>query len=159
MDRAITEARWQRPLSGDEKPTIIVVVMEGVERLVPDDPLNADRQAIQRWQDEGNAIADPPPAPAVVPEQISDVQFFQQLAIQGDITHDEAEAAVSTGAIPQRLVAAIAQLPSEQQFGARMKLKGAVTFNRHSPLTELLAQLLDKSAADVDAIWQAASAL
>jgi hypothetical protein len=155
MDRNVSSAQWC-----DSSHASLMAEIDGVMLGIPNDPRNADRQAIQRWEDKGNTIAEPsaPSAPSA-PEQISDVQFFQQLALQNEITQDEAEAAVSTGAIPQRIADAITHLPADEQFGARMKLKGAVVFNRHSQVTELLATLLGKSDAEVDAIWTAASAL
>lgn len=72
---------------------------------------------------------------------ISDRQFFQQLAIDGEITEEEAEAAVATGTIPATLMALVEMLPTERQFGARMMLKGATVIESNHPLTNLIAQL------------------
>ena len=106
-----------------------------------------------------------PPAPTVpltplVPEVISDRQFFQQLAIQGVIQQSDALAAVRTGVIPTLLQTFINSLPSgDQQFQAEMFLGGATQFMRHHPMTLVLAQGMGWTDAQLDALWTAASAL
>lgn len=99
-----------------------------------------------------------PPAP-LVPVAISDRQFFQQLAVMGAITQDEAIAAVATGTIPATLDGFVATLPQEQQFAARMLLKGATVFERNHPMTQLLAQGMGWTAEQLDALWTAAAVL
>jgi len=78
-----------------------------------------------------------PPASIIV----SDRQFFQALAMGGKITEAEAEAAVATGTIPADMAALVDQLPADQQFNARMLLKGATTFRSDHPLSDMLAGL------------------
>ena len=78
-----------------------------------------------------------PPASIIV----SDRQFFQALAMGGKITEAEAEAAVATGTIPSDMAALVDQLPPDQQFTARMLLKGATTFRSDHPLSDMLADL------------------
>lgn len=78
-----------------------------------------------------------PPASIIV----SDRQFFQALAMGGKITEAEAEAAVATGTIPADMAALVDQLPADQQFTARMLLKGATTFRSDHPLADMLAGL------------------
>lgn len=78
-----------------------------------------------------------PPASIIV----SDRQFFQALAMGGKITEAEAEAAVATGTIPADMAALVDQLPPDQQFTARMLLKGATTFRSDHPLSDMLADL------------------
>lgn len=90
---------------------------------------------------------------------ISDRQFFQQLALSGIISEAEAEAAVATGTIPAAMLALVDALPSEQRFGARMMLKGAVEFRRDHPLTNALAAMYGWSNEQVDALFEAAAAL
>jgi hypothetical protein len=99
-----------------------------------------------------------PPAPPV-PTDISDRQFFQQLAIAGIITPPEAIAAVATGTIPAALKALVDQLPADQMFGAVMLLSGAVSFSRTHPLTEAIGVAYGMTAAQIDALWTAASKL
>jgi hypothetical protein len=94
-----------------------------------------------------------------VPDVISDRQFFQQLAIDGDITQDEALAAVQTGTLPDKLAAVIAALPASQQFAAKMLCCGATEFRRSNPVVSVLGQALGKDAAALDAIWIAAAVL
>lgn len=90
---------------------------------------------------------------------ISDRQFFQALALNDLITQDEAEAAVATGTIPAAMAALVEQLPAEQQFGARMLLKGATAFRSDHPLTDALAALYAWSPEQKLALFQAASQL
>lgn len=114
------------------------------------------------WVMDGGKLVAPPEPPALppsVPEFISDRQFFQQLASDGDITEDEALAAVMTGTMPKKLTDAIASLPAEQQFPAKMLVCGATQFERSNPMVPGLGQALGKSATDLDAIWTAAAKL
>lgn len=101
----------------------------------------------------------PEPSPPEPPAIISDRQFFQQLAVMGQITEDEALAAVMTGAIPAALEAFIGTLPPEQQFPARMLLSGATTFDRFHPMTALLAQGMGWTQQQIEQLWAAASLL
>lgn len=94
-----------------------------------------------------------------VPEEISDRQFFQQLALMQVITQPEAIAAVKTGDIPAALQTFINTLPSDQQFAATMAVSGAVVFHRDHPLTKMLAAGMGWTAQQVDNLWRAASEL
>lgn len=127
--------------------------------FVPADRGNADWQLFQAWQASGG-VPDPyEPPPAPVPASISDRQFFQQLAVQGIITQDEALAAVKTGAIPVALQQLINGLPAAQQFGATMIVAGATTFERDHPLTVAIGTAYGWTAAQMDALFQAAAEL
>jgi hypothetical protein len=101
----------------------------------------------------------PAPPPPPVPTEISDRQFFQQLAIAGIITPTEAIAAVATGTIPAALKALVNQLPTDQMFGATMLLSGDVSFSRTHPLTAAIGAAYGMTAAQIDALWTAASKL
>jgi hypothetical protein len=96
-----------------------------------------------------------PPASIIV----SDRQFFQALAMGGKITEAEAEAAVATGTIPADMAALVDQLPADQQFNARMLLKGAVTFRSDHPLSGMLAALYGWSEEQKLDLFQVASQL
>jgi hypothetical protein len=90
---------------------------------------------------------------------ITNVQFFQQLAIIDAITQAESLAAVGRGAIPaalQRVVDAIED--PAQQFAANMLLTGTATFQRNHPLTDAIAASLGMPAAQMDALFVAAAA-
>lgn len=97
--------------------------------------------------------------PAALPD-ISDRQCFQQLAVQGLITQDEALQAVTVGALPQAVTNGIAALPAAQQFGAKMLLCGATAFHRAHPMVPAFMAMVGISApADIDAFWTAAALL
>jgi hypothetical protein len=97
--------------------------------------------------------------PDAVPSEISDRQFFQQLAIDDVISETEAEDAVATGTIPAAMLALIEALPQELRFGARMMLKGATVFERHHPLTVTIGTLYGWTDQEIDDLFQAAAAL
>lgn len=90
---------------------------------------------------------------------ISDRQFFQQLAIDGVISEEEAEAAVASGAIPTAMLALIDELSQAQRFGARMMLKGATVFQRHHPLIETIGALYGWADEQIDGLFRNAAAL
>lgn len=108
-----------------------------------------------------NGVYEPLPVAAIVdivPQQISDRQFFQQLAIDGIISEDEALAS-NAAVIPQPLLSIIEQLPADQQFDAKMKVSGATTFYREDPLTVGIGTAYGMSSAQIDAFFTAASDL
>jgi len=93
------------------------------------------------------------------PNEISDRQFFQQLAVMGLITEEEAEAAVSAGTLPSTMNAFIDELPVEERFPARMKLKGATRFFRSDPLVETFGEMEGMTSDQIDNLWRSASLL
>ncbi|KAF0130519.1 MAG: hypothetical protein FD152_2109 [Xanthobacteraceae bacterium] len=96
-----------------------------------------------------------PPASIIV----SDRQLFQALAIGGKITEAEAEAAVATGTIPAEMLALVDQLPADQQFTARMLLKGETTFRSDHPVADMLAGLYGLTEEQKLDLFQVASQL
>jgi hypothetical protein len=158
----IVSVQWQ-----DATRLILrVTKADGRELFVPDDLRNSDRRDVKQWEDDGNTPADPPaPRAASVPETISDRQFFQQLAVEGEITKDEALAAVMVGALPERmsqaLDAAVAagQMTADEEFTAKMLLCGATQFQRSNPYVPLIGMMLGKASADLDQLWTAANQL
>ena len=92
-------------------------------------------------------------------EEISDRQFFQQMAIDGHITQEEAEEAVGPGTIPATMAALLEMIPEEQRWPARMLIRGATEFLRHDPVTILIGQLYGFTDEQVDEIWRKASLL
>lgn len=101
----------------------------------------------------------PAPAPPPVPEEISDRQFFQQLANMELITRAEALAAVTTGTLPAALVEFVEQLPEEDQFAANMLLAGAGSFLRSNPLVETFGAMQGMTSDDIDQLWRDAFVL
>lgn len=97
-------------------------------------------------------------AALLVPQSISDRQFFQQLAVQGIITQDEALHA-NAAVIPSELMTLIDGLPAAQQFDAKMKISGATTFLRNDPLTIAIGAAYGWTGAQIDAFFVAAAAL
>jgi hypothetical protein len=94
-----------------------------------------------------------------IPQVISDRQFFQQLAIDGVITQDEALAAVKTGTLPASLVSLVNSLPADKQFDANMLLCGATQFVRSHPMVPVLGTAFGWDDAQMNALWVAASQL
>lgn len=92
--------------------------------------------------------------PEPVPEMISDRQFFQQLAVLGEITWEEAEAAVGPGILPSAFADVISTLSIEAQRPIRMLLIGATQFNRYHLVTAALMQILGKDDAWTDQLWR-----
>lgn len=90
---------------------------------------------------------------------ISDRQFAQALALAHVITEDEALAWAARGDLPARLSTAIASLPVEQRFPARMLLSSATTYERDHPLVPALGATLGYDTAALDALWVSAAAL
>jgi len=97
--------------------------------------------------------------PEPTPNIISDRQFFQQLAIEGRITENEALDAVGPAIIPSAMLALIIMLPDEDRFGAKMLIRGATTFERLHPVAGLIQQLYGWTDAKRDDFWLAASKL
>lgn len=99
--------------------------------------------------------------PVQAPTVISDRQFFQQLAVQGIISKEEALAAVKTGVIPGPLQALVDTLPEDQQFAAEMLISGATLFHRTNALVPAIGAALvpPMDAAGIDDFWCAASKL
>lgn len=94
-----------------------------------------------------------------VPQTISDRQFFQQLAIAGVISQEEALAAVKTGDIPAALSGFIAALDDAARFSAEMLLSGATVFQRNHPLTNAVAMAQGMTADQVDEFFRQAAKL
>lgn len=127
---------------------------------IPFDTGNRDYVAYLAWVAEGNTPSPYVPPPPVVPQTISDRQFFQQAAIAGLITQPEALAAVQTGTVPAVLMSVVDGLQDEtQRFSAQMVLAGATVFERNHPLTEAVGAALGWSSEQIDAFFIAAAGL
>jgi hypothetical protein len=113
------------------------------------------------WSWTGTELVPPPPPVIVpiVPGSISDRQFFQQLAVQGIVSQDDALAAVRVGTLPSPLQTIVNGLPADQQFNAEMLLCGAMAFQRSHPLTVAIGAAYGLTSEQVDAFFIAAAAL
>ena len=137
-----------------------VLTKNGVLRVsdqsnIPLAPLNRDYKEYLAWVAAGG-VPDPyvPPPPSI--QKISDRQFFQQCAVMGVITQDEALAA-NAAVIPSALLTLIGQLPSDQQFAAKMLVGGATVFERNNPLTVVIGQSFGWSSIQIDDFFRAAA--
>jgi hypothetical protein len=125
---------------------------------IPNDQANRDRAAYSAWVAAGG-VPDPyVPPPPPVPVSISDRQFFQQLAVAGIITRDQALAS-NAAVIPAPLLTIIDAMPSDQQFAAKMLVSGATVFERNHPMTVAIGTAYGMTSEQVDAFFQAAAAL
>ena len=131
---------------------------DGVFVLLDSSAQDPGAVAYREWVAQGN-VADPyvaPPEP--VPQTISDRQFFQQLAVAGIITEDQALAS-NAAVIPAPLLAIIEAMPTEQQFAAKMLVSGATVFERTHPMTEAIGAAYGWTSAQIDAFFRAAGKL
>lgn len=115
----------------------------------------------QLWLSEGNT-----PDPADDEEDtrvitfISDRQFFQQAALQGFITNEDALQAVKTGFIPAPLQAIVDSITNPtDKFNAEMLLSGATEFQRNNPLTSVIGTAFNMTETDIDQFFRSASLL
>lgn len=93
-----------------------------------------------------------PPLPDISPRQ-----FYQQLAVQGLITQDEALAANNT--IPSELAVLVSKLDQSIQFATKMKLLSAESFKITDSDTLAIASAYGWSPTQLQAFWTAASDL
>jgi hypothetical protein len=85
---------------------------------------------------------------------ISDRQLAQGLAHAGHITEEEAEDWVGPGTVPAAVLALTDKLPEDKRFAARMRLKGAVSYERSDPLTDVLAAAYGWTPEQADSFWR-----
>lgn len=111
---------------------------------------------VNAWTTLGHTIEPYVEPPEPVPEKISDRQFFQQMAIDGHITREEAEEAVGPGTIPATMTLLLEQVPEELRWQVRMLIRGATEFLRHDPNTILIGHLYGFTDEQVDEIWRKA---
>lgn len=108
-------------------------------------------------EEEAEFVASLPEVPVQIPNA-SRRQFFQQAAIGGIITQDEALAAVTTGALPSSILSFIGTLPANQQFSAKM-LFSVNEFERSSPMASAFGQMIGMTPVQIDAFFNAAATL
>jgi len=107
----------------------------------------------------GISIAPYVPPTAVVPERLSRLQFYAQLAISGIITKAEALAAIK-GTLPPIIQNAIDQIANaDEKFIAQMYLSCSEKISRHGPVVTTLAAANGWTDTQLDNVWKAAAAL
>ncbi|HEY5795407.1 MAG TPA: hypothetical protein VIU82_10355 [Bosea sp. (in: a-proteobacteria)] len=99
-------------------------------------------------------VTDPPAAPGMPLLPLSPRQFAQGLALAGHITEEEAEEWVGPGTVPAALLDLVANLPGDEQFAARMLLRGATSFEHTHPLTAALAASYGWTPQQTDQFWR-----
>ena len=107
---------------------------------------------------EGGTIDPADPIVEPIPDEISDRQCFQQLAIMGLITQQEALTYLGNGTLPAAFEAFVEALPEASQFDARMKLM-ANNFRRSDSWVDVFGQMQGMTPEQVDDIWRAAALL
>lgn len=90
-----------------------------------------------------------------VPRSISDRQFFQQLAIDGVISEDEALAS-NSGVIPPQMLAIIESMPADQKFSAKMVVSGATVYERNNAMTIAIGAAYGWTSEQIDDLFRAA---
>jgi hypothetical protein len=135
------------------------VIRDADGASIPSDPLNTDWSLYQHWLSEGNTPSPVPVPPVLVPQSVSDRQFFQASAHLGLITESDALNMMSMGVIPPSLLVAIGTLPADQQFSTKMQIIGNRTFERQNPLVLALSASMGLTPAQVDALFTLASTL
>ncbi|WP_099868239.1 hypothetical protein [Pararhizobium haloflavum] len=133
---------------------VVNIIEAGPDFELPGKTLVDAGNASIGWTWDGEAFMPPPALEPPVPEIISDRQFFQGLALRGEISEAEALDAVGSGAIPAAMSALIEQLPEAERFPARMLVRGATTFLRSHPLADLIGQLYGWNASQIDEFWR-----
>ena len=102
----------------------------------------------------GEAPANP------VPASVSDRQFAQALAEVGDLDWPAATDWAATGTIPEAILLILAAIEDElTRNRAAMFLRSATVYERHHPMTEVLLQMMGKTADQADDLWRLAATL
>jgi hypothetical protein len=124
--------------------------------VIPEDPLYDEF-----YEDAQSApFEEIPVSIEVVPQVISDRQFFQQLAVDAFISPEDALAAVMTGTIPPAMESFVNNIQDPaQQFGARMILSGATEFRRNHPMVDAIGAYMGLDAAWIDGFFRRAAQL
>lgn len=162
---------WVPPADDPDAEAPVIEVVVGFETMpspaLPEGLIEITEEQYQdllghpgqrKWQDGAVVTFVPSPVPPSIPASISDRQFFQQLAVAGIVTEDEALAS-NAAVIPAPLLAIIEQMPEDQQFAAKMVVSGATTFDRQHPMTIAIGTAYGMSAEQIDEFFAAAAVL
>lgn len=105
----------------------------------------------------GEFIPNPsvPPTPT---QPISNRQFYQQLAVLGAITEDEAISAVG-GVVPGSFENFIKSLPANERFAAAVFLSGATIYQRDDAVVAQLGVYMGWDAQYMNDLWTEAAKL
>ncbi len=111
------------------------------------------------WSWNGSVFTPPiePPAPVVVPYDITTRQFLIAAALGGIITQQEAIDAATTGAVPAAIQVVFDQLPEEQAFAAQITWAKMTTIPRVDPLVEAVGAMFGMTDEELDQFFIDAS--
>jgi hypothetical protein len=134
--------------NGLDSATVAIAWNTETGDLINGEALTPEQRTI--WD---NTLQAHDPSKPPVPENVSDRQFYQQLAVMGEISEQEALNAVSTGQLPGRFNSFVNGKPQGQQWGMKMKLQGANALQRHDQLIQDMANSFGWSKDHVDQIF------
>ena len=139
-------------MTASHDPTVLVPLNVSVYEV--DDTTSDPQTYVGKIYQNGAFVNPLEPVPA----EISDRQFFQQLAIMGVITEDQALAS-NAAVIPPPLLTLIEGFPADQQFNIKMLVSGAVVFHRNNPVTQAIGAAYGWTPAQIDDFFKAAAKL
>ena len=111
--------------------------------------VSAEKQQDGTWL----AVYTTQPKPVVVPATISMLQFYQEMAVSGKITTDQALAAMN-GTLPPDIATLVGKMAASDQFAAKMKLAGSnPSIARSDALISSIASAYNMQTADMDQVF------
>lgn len=149
-------------------PDLFEIAIDAGDAIIPADhqiDFVADRYRYKVDIQTKKLIESPSQAPAAEPTPminmpITDRQFWQQAAIAGLITQDEALEATKTGFIPEPISSWIDSIENDaERFSAEMFFAGATMLARHDPRIIKAGELFGLTPDDLDAFFTAARTL
>jgi|SRR5262245_6682945 len=97
------------------------------------------------------------PTKTATPLEISDRQYFQQLAIENVITQNQAIDAVAGKSIPPSMAQYIQKLLPDQQFDAQMLFGGAILVRRDNSYVDGYRDFMGWTPEYMDQVFQRAA--
>ena len=141
--------------------TFVGIVNSAPYHIVQDDLLwpRAKAIAVEMGDDLPFEPEPPPPAPPLVPQDVSMWQFIMAAWKMNFITQAEALAAVKDKVMPPAFVDALADLPAEKQAEAQLKFAGITRMVRADPLFALVVAAGIATDAQIDGVFTLADSI